>query len=126
MTHQPTTLTEDPIATPPNMGDDLPLSLTAATAPQSHGENPAHDETDWCAEAKANELAFMTTKDEYSAVARALGFEGDAFFGDPLASHQKIVARAKEMALRSAAIDRILKSDDEKLRNALEAALVAS
>lgn len=54
--------------------------------------------TNWRNEAKANEQAFMAIKDQYAELARALGFEGDAWFGDPLAGHDEIVARARELA----------------------------
>lgn len=52
----------------------------------------------WREKYKAGEQSWMVLKDQYSEVARALGFEGDAWFGDPLASHEDIVARAKELA----------------------------
>lgn len=55
------------------------------------------DRTDWVAEAKDNELAFMVAKDEYSGLARALGVRSDAFFGDPLESHQDVVRRANSI-----------------------------
>jgi hypothetical protein len=53
------------------------------------------DATDWVAEAKEMELAFMVTKDEYSALARTIGIQGDSWFGDPLESHGEVVQRAK-------------------------------
>lgn len=46
----------------------------------------------------ASEIAWMQLKDDYSEIARALGFDGDSFWGDPLVSHADIVARAKELA----------------------------
>jgi hypothetical protein len=52
----------------------------------------------WRDRYEAEEQAWMVLKDQYSEVARALGFEGDAWFGDPLACHDEIVARAKELA----------------------------
>jgi hypothetical protein len=55
------------------------------------------DDTDWVAEAKENEQAFMATKDEYAALALALGVRGDTWFGDPLESHNEIVRRAKSI-----------------------------
>jgi hypothetical protein len=55
------------------------------------------DATDWVAEAKEMELAFMVTKDEYSALARAIGIQGDSWFGDPLESHGEVVQRAKSI-----------------------------
>jgi hypothetical protein len=58
---------------------------------------PDEDATDWVAEAKSMEQAFMVTKDEYSDLARAIGIEGDSFFGDPLETHQEVVARAKSI-----------------------------
>lgn len=44
------------------------------------------------------EQSFMVLKDQYAEVARALGFPGDAWFNDPLASHAEVVARAAEVA----------------------------
>lgn len=52
----------------------------------------------WRDEYKAMEQSFMNEKDKYAEVARALGFDGDAWFGDPLASHEEIVKRAKELS----------------------------
>lgn len=52
----------------------------------------------WREKYKAEEQAWMVLKNQYSEVARALGFEGDAWFGDPLACHDEIVARAKALA----------------------------
>lgn len=46
----------------------------------------------------ASELAWMQLKDDYSALARAIGMQGDTFWGDPLASHADVLARAKELA----------------------------
>lgn len=50
----------------------------------------------WHQEAKEHEQAFMSAKDDYAEVARALGFTETTFFGDPMAMHGDIVARAKE------------------------------
>lgn len=44
---------------------------------------------------KALEQAYMVLKDEYSELARAIGVEGDAFWGDPLESHTEVLAKAK-------------------------------
>jgi hypothetical protein len=55
------------------------------------------DATDWVAEAKEMELAFMTTKDEYSSLARAIGIRGDSWFGDPLETHEEVVRHAKSI-----------------------------
>jgi hypothetical protein len=55
------------------------------------------DATDWVAEAKSMEQAFMVTKDEYSSLARALGIKGDSWFGDPLESHDDVVQHAKSI-----------------------------
>ena len=52
-------------------------------------------EEDWRNEYKAIEQSWMYLKDQYAEVARALGFEGDAWFGDPLADHAEIVAKAR-------------------------------
>lgn len=55
--------------------------------------------TNWRDEYKAMEQSFMALKDQYAELARALGFEGDAWFGDPLASHDDVVKRARELAV---------------------------
>ena len=54
----------------------------------------------WRDKYKAAEQAFMVERERYSEVARALGFEGDAWFGDPLVPHTNVVERAKEFAAR--------------------------
>lgn len=46
---------------------------------------------------KSVEASWMALKDDYSEICRALGFEGDAWFGDPLVKHEDIVARAKAL-----------------------------
>lgn len=51
----------------------------------------------WRQEYKGMEQAFMSTKCEYAEIALSMGFEGDAWFGDPLAAHAEIVARAKAL-----------------------------
>lgn len=53
--------------------------------------------TNWRDEYKRAEQDFMSVKDQYAEVARALGFEGDAWFGDPLVTHSQIVARARDL-----------------------------
>jgi hypothetical protein len=50
------------------------------------------------AELKGLEQVYMVSRDEYSEIARALGFNGDTFWGDPLVSHADVLARAKELA----------------------------
>ena len=42
-------------------------------------------------------VAKAAKDDGYAKVARALGFEGNAWFGDPLADHAEIVAKARTM-----------------------------
>lgn len=44
---------------------------------------------------KQLEQEWMALKDQYSEIARALGFEGDPFFGDPYEDHEVILRRAK-------------------------------
>jgi hypothetical protein len=44
------------------------------------------------------ERGFLSSKEHYAELARALGFEGDGFWGDPNATHEEIVARAKFLA----------------------------
>ena len=50
---------------------------------------------------KGLELDWLMLKDQYSEVARALGFGGDSFYGDPLVSHEEVVARAKQLHAQS-------------------------
>lgn len=56
----------------------------------------------WREKYKQQEQEWMVLKDQYSEIARALGFKGDAWFDDPLASHEEIVKRAKELAQNAA------------------------
>lgn len=56
--------------------------------------------TNWHDEYKSLEQAWMVLKDDYSEVARALGFPGCGWWDDPLASHKEIVARAKELSAK--------------------------
>lgn len=67
-----------------------PTHWAALNTPEEAGLYP-----NWHQEAKENEQAFMSAKDEYAEVARVLGFTEDTWFGDPLAGHAEIVARAK-------------------------------
>jgi len=53
----------------------------------------------WHDKYKDAEQQWMVLKDQYSEVARALGFDGDAWFGDPLARHEEIVERAARLFL---------------------------
>lgn len=46
-------------------------------------------------EFKALEQSYMVLQDQYSELARAIGVEGDAFWGDPLESHDQVLAKAK-------------------------------
>lgn len=55
----------------------------------------------WRERYKAEEQAWMVLKDQYAEVARALGAPCDAWFGDPLCSHEEVVARAKALAAAS-------------------------
>jgi hypothetical protein len=48
-------------------------------------------------EVKSLEQSVMNEMDKYQSLAKALGFEGDAWFGDPLASHQEILAKAQAL-----------------------------
>lgn len=47
---------------------------------------------------EVDEQRDMSILDKYAEVASALGFEGDAWFGDPLAGHEEIVHRAQNYA----------------------------
>ena len=58
-------------------------------------------------EANDNEQAFMAMKESYAEVARALGFEGDGFWGDPYASQEEIVERAHEYRLATGLLLRV-------------------
>lgn len=58
---------------------------------------PDTEETNWRDEYKAIEQSFMVLKDQYSEVARALGFKGASFWGDPRESHEEIVATAENL-----------------------------
>lgn len=53
------------------------------------------EKTNWYDEYKSAEASFMRAKDEYAELARVLGEECDAWFGDPLASHEEVLARAR-------------------------------
>jgi hypothetical protein len=59
------------------------------------------------AEVAARESAWLSLKDQYSELARAVGCKGDAWFGDPLESHAEVVAKAEaaERALAGAVAD---------------------
>lgn len=57
-------------------------------------------------EYKSLEQSWMVLKDQYSELARALGFEAVSLWGDPLDPHEKIVERARELA------DKAWKYDD--------------
>ena len=46
-------------------------------------------------EYKSLEQSYMSLMDDYSDVARALGFAGSGFWGDVSASHPAILARAR-------------------------------
>lgn len=52
----------------------------------------------WRDQYKSMEQSWMVLRDQYSEIARALGFEGDSWFGDPLASHAEILERAEAAA----------------------------
>lgn len=54
----------------------------------------------WRDKYKAEEQAWMVLKGQYAEVAQALGIDCDAWFGDPLVSHEEVVARAKQLATR--------------------------
>ncbi len=53
--------------------------------------------TNYRDEYKSLEVDFLVSLDKYQELAAALGFKGDAWFGDPLASHTEIVAEAKRL-----------------------------
>lgn len=74
--------------------DTLSTSVSGIRPPPEHETDAA---SYWRQEYKGMEMAFMSAKSEYSEVAIAMGFDGDSWFGDPLASHEEIVRRAKEL-----------------------------
>ncbi|MFK4647251.1 hypothetical protein QIH93_15150 [Bradyrhizobium ottawaense] len=47
-----------------------------------------------------DELQWMHLKDQYSELARAAGSPSDAWFGDPLESHEQVLERIKALAER--------------------------
>ncbi len=64
-------------------------------------------------EVKSSEQSWMGLKDEYSTLARILGFEGDSWFGDPLVPHAEIVSKLKEVVAKAT-------QADERLREVVE------
>lgn len=56
------------------------------------------EETNWYDKYSFMEGQFMQMLDKYADLARALGFPGDGFYGDPLAPHAEIIARVVELA----------------------------
>ncbi len=70
--------------------------------------------TNWRSEFKDAEQSYMVVKDQYSEIARALGFEGDAWFDDPLAGHDEIVARARRLAGIDALVAAEFKTPDKE------------
>lgn len=54
----------------------------------------------WRSQYMGLEQQWMVLKDQYSELARAMGFKGDAWFGDPLEPHEEVLAKAKELAAR--------------------------
>lgn len=63
-------------------------------------------------EYKALEQAWMSLKDDYAELARALGVKGDAWFGDPLKSHKEVIAVAK--SLEQSTIMRCIEAIEDK------------
>lgn len=57
----------------------------------------------------------MTLKDDYREICRALGFKGDAWFGDPLVKRSEIVAKAKELVVGVVAERQQVKDTIKKL-----------
>ena len=46
---------------------------------------------------KTLEQEYMSLKDDYSEIARELGFEGVGFWGDPIVSHKEIIDKVREL-----------------------------
>jgi hypothetical protein len=64
--------------------------------PAEEFEREGERGTNWRDEYKSLEVSWHQLKDQYSELARALGFDGDSFWGDPLVSHNDVLARARE------------------------------
>jgi hypothetical protein len=76
------------------IADVLEHAISSGVTPSEEYE---YSSSYWRQEYKGVEAAFMSAKSEYSEIALAMGFSGDSWFGDPLASHVEIVARAKDL-----------------------------
>lgn len=53
---------------------------------------------------KAMEQSYMVLRDQYSEIARALGFKGVSLWDDPVEDHDTIVARASRTGEASAVV----------------------
>ena len=60
-------------------------------------------------EYKELEQSYMVLRDQYSELARAAGFEGDSWFGDPFVKHADILLRIKEQAEKAWMYDDLCK-----------------
>ncbi|UQD69191.1 hypothetical protein JEY40_24560 [Bradyrhizobium japonicum] len=73
-------------------------NTTAIEAPDAEGANLAE-----------TELKVMHLKDQYAELARAAGSPGDAWFGDPLESHEEVLERIKSLAEKAWMYDGLAK-----------------
>ena len=55
------------------------------------------DTSDWAKECANLERQYNFLKEDYSEIARALGFEGDQLSEDKFVCHAEIVAKVKEL-----------------------------
>lgn len=70
--------------------------------------------------AKAFEQSYMVLKDEYSELARALGFQRNAMFDDPLECHAEVLAKVvqltQELAASNAWVDALTDCNVDPVR----------
>lgn len=62
---------------------------------ESYGQQQRKIAREENTEYKSLEQSFMALKDDYSEICKALGFKGDAWFGDPLVPHKEIIKKAE-------------------------------
>ena len=77
------------------------FTTTLTTLLENERKRWEERESELVNEVKSLEVAWMSLKDDYSELARALGAPGDAWFGDPLEGHAQVLARAKATQLKT-------------------------
>jgi hypothetical protein len=60
-------------------------------------------------------MQWMHLKDQYSELARAAGSPGDAWFGDPLESHEQVLERIKALAEKAWRYDELQQNRKETM-----------